>query len=195
MSLEHSTNGVPRITPPTKRTPAHKAMMQRRIDDVLRWRLRGASFRDVCKSVRELEKVAGSAWFVDSGGKALSRKSLERYRQKADKEMLLTRESNRERLIAYHLARREDLYHEARIKGELGTALAVLKDIATLRGLYPPSKVAPTNPEGDQSYEGGLADLGPLCVALRVAIERRRSELAEEATGKSAPGTIPGPPQ
>ena len=48
--------------------------------------------------------------------------------------------------------RREMLFRKAWLANQLSVALAVEKDRCELEGLYPPRKVAPTNPEGDEEY-------------------------------------------
>ena len=49
----------------------------------------------------------------------------------------------------FHASR--DLYARAVTTGEIRTALACLQDEADLLGLYPPKKVAPTDPTGNSS--------------------------------------------
>ena len=49
---------------------------------------------------------------------------------------------------------RRALYARAIKTNDIRTALSVLKDEAALEGLYPPTKVAPTTPDGKHPYLG-----------------------------------------
>jgi hypothetical protein len=92
--------------------------------------------------------------------------------------------------LALALARRQMLYARALEQGDVKAALAVLKDEAELRGLYAPTKIAPTSPDGSQSYDptAGLAALLP---ELQAAVDR----LGQEAGGPAGDGPAPsGPP-
>jgi hypothetical protein len=82
-----------------------------------------------------------------------------------------------------HLAQRRHLYRQAMktTSPDLRAALQILKDEAELLGLYPPTKIAPTNPEGTRGFDGGIVELLP---ELREAVER----LQERAAGRELDG-------
>jgi hypothetical protein len=137
---------------------ATKAQIRLRIDEILRIRLDGAEFWDVCEYVREKEKEAGTPWTVPEGGKPLSEGTLCRYIGRADKLITESCQASRKKLLRRHLAQRRNLYAKAVSAGDFRTALAAARDEAELQGLYPPKKIAPTNPKGDQPYAGVLTD-------------------------------------
>jgi hypothetical protein len=114
-----------------------KALMRRRVEEVLRIRLDGAEFWDVCEFVREKESENGSAWHLAEGEKPLSRASLRRYLTRADALIVESFRATRRRLRRRHLAQRNRLYAKAVAQGDLRAALAALKDEAELLGLYP----------------------------------------------------------
>jgi hypothetical protein len=150
---------------------ADKAQVARRIDDILRIRLDGAEFWDVREFVREKEKEQRSAWFLAEGEEPLSDGQIRRYQQKADRLMLQSHERNRKKLLRRHLAQRRNLYARATTTGDIRTALAVLQDEAKLEGLYPPQKIAPTTPDGQEVWAPALkaASEEELAVLMKVA--------------------------
>jgi hypothetical protein len=115
---------------------ADKALVARRLEDILRIRLDGAEWWDTCAFVREKEKEAGSAWFLAQGEKPLSDSQIRRYQTKADALMVQSHERSRKKLLRRHLAQRRNLYARATTTGDIRTALAVLRDEAALEGLY-----------------------------------------------------------
>jgi hypothetical protein len=170
---------------------ADKAQVARRIDDVLRIRLDGAEFWDVREFVREKEKEAGSAWFLAEGETPLSDSQIRRYQRKADRLMLESHERSRKRLLRRHLAQRRHLYARAATTGDFRAALSALQDEAELLGLYPPKKVAPTDPTGKRGYAPPLTG-AQLDDAIRAELARLagggQAEPAGAALGDPAPG-------
>jgi hypothetical protein len=147
-----------------RKTPAHATdrQSQQRLDDVLRIRLDGAEFWDLCEFVREKETEEGSAWHLADGEAPLSDRQLYRYLARADKAIGESVEHHRERSVKRHLAQRRALYGKAVLSGDLRTALAVLRDEAQLRGLYPvvsPSLSAAVMAKLEE-LENRLADVG-----------------------------------
>lgn len=136
-----------------KKTKPTKAAIAQRIEEVLRIRLDGAEFWDVREYAREMEAKEGSAWHLGDGDKPLSDGQLRRYLFRVDQMIAESCRASRKKLLRRHLAQRRNLYAKAISQGDVRAALAVLSDEAKLLGLYAPVKVAPTNPEGDQSYE------------------------------------------
>jgi hypothetical protein len=154
------------------KTRADKALLGRRVDDILRIRLDGAEWWDVRQYVREKEADPLSPWFVAEGGKPLSDHTIRYYQTSADKLMLASGERSRKKRLRRHLAQRRNLYARAVTTGELRTALAVLVDEAHLLGLYPAHQIKHTGdgPAGSiliTSIEtialpdNGLPDNGP----------------------------------
>ncbi len=137
---------------------ATNAQIQQRVEEVLRIRLDGAEFWDVREYAREKEQEAGSAWTVPEGGKPLSDGQLWRYIARADKLIAESCRASRKKLLRRHLAQRRNLFAKAVSAGDYRTALAAARDEAELQGLYPPKKIAPTNPKGDEPYAGNLTD-------------------------------------
>jgi hypothetical protein len=131
---------------------ADKALALRRVDDILRIRLDGAQWWDVREFVREKEKEPGSAWFLADGEPPLSDGQIRRYQQQADRLAYESHERSRRKLFRRHLAQRRHLYGRAVTTGDIRTALACAQDEARLLGLYPPQKIAPTDPTGSKEY-------------------------------------------
>jgi hypothetical protein len=134
-----------------------KATMELRTTEILRIRLDGAEIWDVREYVREQEQTEGSPWKLAEGQKPLSDSQLWRYIARADKLAADTCRASRKKLLRRSLARRRNIYAKAMSAGDYRTALAAVRDEAELLGLYPPKKVAPTNPDGTQPY-GQLTD-------------------------------------
>jgi hypothetical protein len=114
---------------------ANKALVAKRVEDLLRIRLDGAQHWDVCEYVREKQAEPASCWFVAEGETPLSDSQIRRYLQRADEMIYATHERSRKRLFRRHLAQRRHLYARAVTTGDLRTALAVLQDEAKLTGL------------------------------------------------------------
>jgi hypothetical protein len=132
---------------PQLRPKSTLAEVRRRVYEVLKLRLGGAEFADL----REYALAPEQRWDVSDG-------QLWRYVRAADRLCKRQFDAKAEHLLARHLLQRRQLYAHAMGAGDFRTALAVLQDEAKLEGLYPPTKIAPTNPNGDQEYAGGLTD-------------------------------------
>ncbi len=124
-----------------------KAEVLNRVEAVYKLRLGGAEFHDI----REYAAAPEQGWGVSDS-------QLWRYVRAADKLMKDRLDAKAEHLLARHLLQRRQLYAHAMGAGDYRTALAVLQDEAKLEGLYPPTKVAPTNPEGTKEYAADLTD-------------------------------------
>jgi len=123
---------------------AEKAEIARRIDEVLRIIVDGAEFHDI------VQYAAEKQWGVKE-------RQLRNYIAKANDLLAQRRERDRDKLLARHIAQRRNLYARALNAADYRTALTVAKDEAELEGLYPPTKIAPTNPDGTKEY-GDLSD-------------------------------------
>jgi hypothetical protein len=149
---------------------ADKALVERRVTDLLRIRLDGAQLWDVCEYVREKEAEPGSAWFVAEGASPLSQSQIGRYLQKADHLVFESHERSRKKLLRRHLAQRRNLYARAVRTGDVGTALRVLDSEAELLGLFPEKKHQISGKDG-----------GPV-----------QLHITEEVVGQPAPAELPG---
>jgi hypothetical protein len=140
-----------------KRAPKH--LVDARVNDLVNIILDGCTLEhDLCEFVREREKEKGSPWFLAKRETPLSYSQIRRYAARAEKVIQDTVRTSRMRLLRTHVARRLHLYAKAVNQGDLRAAAALLKDLADLQGLYPPRKIAPTNPDGTKQYEGTLSD-------------------------------------
>jgi len=152
-----------------------KAEVARRVNEVLKLRLGGAEFPDI----REYAAAPEQAWGV-------SDTQLWRYIRAADALCKDYFDARADHLLNRHLMQRRTLYAHAMSAGDHRTALAVLKDEAELEGLYPPKKVAPTDPSGEKEYGGGLSDAERLS-----AVERLHASMGQGAGGAPAGGEAP----
>lgn len=117
----------PTDTPDSANNPpkkADKATIAQRIEEVLRIRLDGAEFHDIVQYASEKQ------WGV-------SERQLWNYIHKADDLLVERQERNRKRTVARHVAQRQALFARCVNGADFRTALAVLTDLAKLRGLYP----------------------------------------------------------
>src|SRR5215470_11464959 len=90
-----------------------KAQLQLRVEEVLRIRLDGAEFWDVCEYVREKEQEAGSVWERLPDSKPISAATLWRYIGRADKLIAESCRTSRKKLLHRHLAQRRNLFAKA----------------------------------------------------------------------------------
>jgi hypothetical protein len=160
---------------------ATKAQVRERVEEVLRIRLDGAEFHDVVQYASEKE------WGVGE-------RQLWNYVRASDQLLAERVERDRDKLFNRHVAQRRSLFARALNAADYRTALAVAKDEAELHGLYPPKKVAPTNPDGTAAYDAGLAALVP---ELQRAVERLRQGTGEPHPGEGAgrpAGSVEGGP-
>jgi hypothetical protein len=125
-----------------------KAVVARRVSAVLMLRLGGAEFPDI----REYANAPEQGWDVSDS-------QLWRYVRAADALCKDYFDARAEHLLNRHLLQRRTLYAHAMGAGDFRTALAVLQDEAKLEGLYPPTKVAPTTPDGQQAWAPALEGL------------------------------------
>src|SRR5580704_12472780 len=105
-------------------TKSDNAEVKRRVEEIFRLRLNGAKRHVI------LRYAAEKGWGVRV-------RQIETYISRADEMLVERREKSRKRVLARHLAQREELYYQALKAKDYRTALAVLEDDARLRGLYP----------------------------------------------------------
>ena len=173
---------------------AEALRVEQRITDIVRIRLDGAQFYDVREFVREAEQEDGSPWKLGSRDKPLSDGQLRRYVRRADDRIQRIGKGKRSRLIHRHLARREHLYGKAVNAGDVGAALAILKDMAMLRGLYPQQtlKLKGSGKGGSipVTFEHDYDSLKKLPLDELVRLHRQTLELPA-AGGPDGPGSPP----
>lgn len=116
-----------------------KATVTKRIHEVLKILLAGGEFEDI------RQYAAAKAWNI-------SDRQLRRYQEWAYERLAEATNQNQKQLMGRHLMQRRGLYARALKTNDVRTALMVLKDEASLEGLYPPTKIAPTTPDGLYSY-------------------------------------------
>lgn len=121
-----------------KRAKPTKAIVARRVEEILRIRLDGAEFWDVLQYIAEQQKEKGSIWAAPDGGKPFAARTVWWYIQKADRLITETfrNERGRKRLLRRHLAQRRNLYAKAVAIADYRVALAVLDSEAKLVGLF-----------------------------------------------------------
>jgi hypothetical protein len=146
---------------------ATKAQVRERIEETLQIVLLGGELHDLREHARE------NNWNLSDG-------QLYRYQQRAYELCKKRAERDREKLFARHLLQRRALYARAMESADWRTALSIAKDEAELYGLYAPKKIAPTDPDGTESYDSGLAKILP---ELRAAVDRLRQEACGENRG------------
>jgi hypothetical protein len=144
-----------------------KAVVAQRVNEVLKLRLGGAEFLDI----REYAAAPEQAWGV-------SDTQLWRYIREADALCREHFDAKAEHLLTRHLLQRRTLYAHAMGAGDFRTALAVLQDEAKLEGLYPPTKVAPTTPDGQQAWAPALKDLSDDELGLLARLTERARQAA-----------------
>jgi hypothetical protein len=88
---------------------------------------------------------------------------------------------NREQLFGRHVLQRRAILARCMKINDYRTALAVLRDEAQLEGLYAPTKISPTTPDGKRSYQPpGHAGANQLIRELRAAVERHGPQTSKE---------------
>ncbi len=112
-----------------------KATTSRRVQDVLRVMLAGGEFNEIRQ-------------FASDQGWQVSERQLRRYIETANTQLAEAAQRDRGQLLGRHLMQRRALYARCLKANDLRTALQVLRDEAELFGLYPPTKIAATTPDG-----------------------------------------------
>lgn len=135
------------------------AEVAKRVDAVLRLRLKGAQLHDIVHygSLKE--------WDVGE-------RQIKKYIAKADQLLVERRDRNRRQVLTRHLAQRQLLFARALKAGDNRTALAVLADDAKLRGLYP---------------DTDLKELAKLATSQGARIAELERRLRDANTGPSTP--------
>jgi hypothetical protein len=148
--------------PKSAGTKTTKAVVNRRVGELLQIRLDGAEFWDCKEFIRERENARGkdgedgSVWELKAGHKPLSDGQIWRYIGRADKLIAASCRAHGKKLLRTHLARRQNLYAKAVLAGDYRTALAVLRDQAEMQGLYP---VKGDKPPGAVNVAAGVVNI------------------------------------
>ncbi len=119
---------------------ADKATVIKRTNEVLKLLLAGAEFEDIRQ-------------YASDKGWQLCDRQIRRYQEWAYKRLAKATHRDQEQLLGRHLMQRRALYARALKTNDVRTALNVLRDEASLEGLYPPTKIAPTTPDGKLPYQ------------------------------------------
>lgn len=144
---------LPRASPLPK---SDKATVLSRIQDLTKLVLAGAEFSDIRQYAAERD------W-------KLSERQLRRYQEMVYEKLAESTQRNRDQLLGRHLMQRRALYARAVKASDFRAALMILKDEAELEALYPPTKIAPTSPDGTLPYTPGF--VGP---KVESALTRRQ---------------------
>lgn len=118
-----------------------RATIERRLQEILRILIAGGEFEDIRNYAAER-------------GWNLSERQLRRYSERVYEGLAEVTKRDQKQLLGRHLMQRRALFARAMKNGDLRTALHVLRDEAELEGLYPPTKIAPTTPDGLLPYPG-----------------------------------------
>jgi hypothetical protein len=117
-------------------TRASNLVRRRRVEQVLKLRLAGATFPDIRTFAHALDPEQGTPW-TGPGGKLLSDRGLWRLAHEADKVFLESLEKERPLLVAHHVLLRRLIRARALEQGDNRAALAAAADECRLLGLYP----------------------------------------------------------
>jgi hypothetical protein len=151
---------------------ATKAEALVRLREVTKLLLAGAEFAEIRQFATDRQ------WGITD-------RSVRRYMEIAYKEMVDVSKRNRKELLGRHLMQRRALYARCLKQGDHRTALNVLKDEADLQGLYPPTKIAPTTPDGNAPYSDPALSRRERLVRILVAEksgDKTQLQLLEETT-------------
>jgi len=152
-----------------------KITVEARVHDVLRLVLSGAEFA----AIRQYGSDRG--WDV-------SGRQIRRYMDSAYAQLVEITGRDRKQLLGRHLAQRQALYARAVKGGDIRTALQALRDEANLQGLYPPTKIAPTTPDGQHPYRSAFTTV-PIRdrIAKILVAEAKGDTAAKVEVNKSSP--------
>ena len=154
-----------------------KAEVRRRVEEVFKLRLGGANFADIVQYASAPEQ----AWGV-------SERQIWNYIRAADRLVRERFDARAGHLLARHLLQRRTLNAHALGAGDFRTALAVLQDEAHLEGLYPPQKIAPTDPTGTKEYAAAFTDADRAAALQGLYARLGAGGGAAPANGQAGPG-------
>ena len=117
-----------------------QSTIRKRIDEVMRILIAGGELAEVKQYAQDQQ------WGVRT-------RQLKRYCHAAYLRMEKSTYRDRRQLLGRHLGVRKVLFAKSFKHGDMRTALQIVRDEAELLGLYPPTKVAPTTPDGEHPYD------------------------------------------
>jgi hypothetical protein len=154
-----------------------KAEVRKRVEEVFKLRLGGANFADIVQYASAPEQ----AWGV-------SERQIWNYIRAADRLIVERFDAKAPYLLNRHLLQRNQVFAHAMGAGDFRTALAALKDEADLEGLYPPQKIAPTDPTGTQEYAAAFTDADRAAALQGLYARLGAGGGAAPANGQAGPG-------
>ena len=159
---------------PGKRAP--DALVEKRVADVFKLLLRGASREDVLRHLAENDVQA--------------ERTADFYISKANAKFKALSRTNSERELGRQLSRLEDLYQRVFRIQDYRTALAVTKERSELLGLYPDSKVKHehSGPGGGPIQLQRVLPDGELEARLRAIVDASPEARALPAPDDAPPG-------
>jgi hypothetical protein len=144
MARKKTKRSKSRIKPKPAAPPEHgrasDAKIAQRVAVILQLKLDGAEPWNIRDFVSAKEQAGEPPWTMDADQKPLSDSTIRRYIAAADERICEESLSQEKTAMHRHLCQRRGLYARALEAGELGTALAVLRDLALLADLYPSAR-------------------------------------------------------
>jgi hypothetical protein len=135
----------------------------------LQLRLHGAELPDIVQYSSEKQ------WNIGP-------RQLRKYIAKADALIVEILNANREQLFGRHVMQRRAIFARCMKINDYRTALQVLRDEAQLEGLYAPTKISPTTPDGKRPYHpSGVIGSGEIICQLKRALERHGPRASRKA--------------
>jgi hypothetical protein len=116
---------------------ADKALIARRVHDLVRVVLMGGRDWDLCEHVRAQQGDASSPWHVPEGESELSVSQLRRYLRKANQRIEKSFDRSRKRMLRKVASQVQHLYAATVTSGNYAVALGALKELSALMSLYP----------------------------------------------------------
>jgi hypothetical protein len=164
--------------------------LQKRRELALRLRLTGASFRDIARSVKEAVKEVGGEY---QGVATQKYNESDAFRDVVTEFHRLkeTCSEKAEDILTMELQRLDEMLvgiYDPATHGDpvaVNTALRIMDRRARYLGIDAPTKIAPTNPEGNAEYYG-MSDT-ELAARINEILERAR----ERAAAAAGAGTTP----
>jgi hypothetical protein len=148
---------------------SNKITAAARVRDVLRLILAGAEFGDIRQ-------------FASDRGWNVCDRQIGRYVEKANAHFADAVVHDRNQMLGRHLMQRRALYARALKHNDIKVALMVLQDEAQLLGLYAPTKIAPTTPDGQEPFRLAVAQL--TMEELRTLQRIQKSSLLTHSAGE-----------
>ena len=121
--------------PPPQSGPI--ATTRARIDELVDMILRGAQTRHITGYIREQEALKDSLWFLPPGRMPLPPHMVRKYTSRAGVTIARSLEQDKEKRRVLQIARRELLYGEAVMAGDVRTAFSVLESLGKLEAKLP----------------------------------------------------------